>query len=158
MRFMLLVGSSAWRAKLLLADLQAQLSANERILRDFGPQIQYGHWRDGMFETQDGCYFMALGLNQPFRGLRRYANRIDFAVVDDIEDRKRVVNQSLIAARVDKILGRAGYSFSQRPATPRHRKQLHHTRRRHRRSTKASTRQAPRTHFQSRSHRQARQV
>ena len=111
MRFMLLIGSSSWRAKLLLADLQAQLEANERILKDFGPQIQYGHWRDGMFETQDGCYFMALGLNQPFRGLRRYANRIDFAVVDDIEDRKRVSNRSLIADRVDKILGDLGAAF-----------------------------------------------
>ena len=110
-RFMLLVGSSLWRAKLLLADLQAQLSANERILQDFGPQIQYGHWREGMFETRDGCYFMALGINQPFRGLRRYANRIDFAVVDDVEDRKRVANRSLIAARVDKIVGELGAAF-----------------------------------------------
>ena len=93
---MLLVASSAWRAKLLLADLQAQLEANERIISDFGPQMQYGHWRDGAFETSDGCYFMGLGINQPFRGLRRYANRIDLAIVDDIEDRKRVSNPGLI--------------------------------------------------------------
>lgn len=111
LRFMLLVASSAWRAKLLLADLQAQLQANERILQDFGPQMQYGNWKDGMFETQDGCFFIALGINQPFRGLRRYAHRIDFAIVDDIEDRKRVTNKSLIAGRVDKLLGELGAAF-----------------------------------------------
>ena len=111
LRFMLLVASSGWRAKLLLADLQAQLEANKRIIHDFGHQMQYGHWRDGAFETQDGCYFMGLGINQPFRGLRRYANRIDFAVVDDIEDRKRVTNSSLILSRVDKLLGELGGAF-----------------------------------------------
>ena len=111
LRFMLLVASSAWRAKLLLADLQAQLEVNERIIHDFGRQIQYGHWKDGMFETSDGCYFMALGINQSFRGLRRYASRIDFAVVDDVEDRKCIANRELIESRVDKILGDLSASF-----------------------------------------------
>ena len=111
LRFMLLVASSEWRAKLLLADLQAQLESNQRIISDFGTQLQYGHWRDGAFETQDGCYFMALGINQPFRGLRRHAQRIDFAVVDDIEDRRHVRNRSLIHARVDKLAGELGAAF-----------------------------------------------
>ena len=111
LRFMLLIGSNATRAKLLLADLQAQLEANERIIRDFGKQIQHGHWRDGIFETQDNCYFMALGIDQPFRGLRRYSNRVDFAVVDDIEDHRKVGNPALIERRVDKILGDLGASF-----------------------------------------------
>ena len=111
LRFMLLVASSEWRAKLLLSDLQAQFESNQRIIKDFGPQIQYGNWRDGAFETKDGCYFMALGIGQPFRGLRRYANRIDFAVVDDIEDRKHVANRMLIRARVDKVVEELGAAF-----------------------------------------------
>ena len=45
---MLLVGINELRARLLLADLQAQLEANERLLRDFGKQVAYGHWKDGM--------------------------------------------------------------------------------------------------------------
>ena len=103
LRFMLLVGINELRARLLLADLQAQLEANERLLRDFGQQVAYGHWKDGAFETTDGCYFMALGIDQPFRGLRRYANRIDFAVVDDCEDRKTALNPRLVEKRCDKI-------------------------------------------------------
>ena len=103
LRFMLLVGINEQRAKMLLADLQAQLEANERILRDYGQQISYGHWKDGAFETKDGCYFMALGLNQPFRGLRRYANRIDFAVIDDCEDAQVARNQRRVNEQADKI-------------------------------------------------------
>ena len=103
LRFMLLVGINELRARLLLADLQAQLEANERLLRDFGKQVAYGHWKDGAFETTDGCYFMALGIDQPFRGLRRYANRIDLAVVDDCEDRKTALNPRLVEERCDKV-------------------------------------------------------
>ena len=103
LKFMLLVGSTELRAKLLLADLQAQLEGNERLIRDFGKQIRYGHWQEGQFETMDGCYFMALGIDQPFRGLRRHANRIDLAVVDDVEDRKVALNPRIVQERVDKI-------------------------------------------------------
>ena len=103
LKFMLVVGINELRAKMLLSDLQAQLEANQRLIRDFGPQIRSGDWRDGSFETLDGCYFMALGIDQPFRGLRRYANRIDFAVVDDVEDRDAAANKLRIAKRADKI-------------------------------------------------------
>ena len=111
LRFMLLVGMNESRAKLLLSDIQAQLEANERIIQDFGPQVQYGSWRDGAFETRDGCYFMALGIDQPFRGLRRHGNRLDFVVIDDVEDRKKAKNQGLVRERCDKILGDIGGAF-----------------------------------------------
>ena len=103
LKFMLLVAINETRAKLLLADLQVQLEANERILADFGKQVSHGHWKEGMFETTDGCYFMALGIDQPFRGLRRYANRIDFAVVDDCEDAQTARNQRIVGERCDKV-------------------------------------------------------
>ena len=111
LKFMLLVAINQWRARLLLADLQAQLSANARIIQDFGEQRIYGKWSDGMFETKDGCFFMALGLNQPFRGLKRYAERVDYVVVDDIEDSKRAKNPQLVQEYTDKILGDIGAIF-----------------------------------------------
>ena len=113
MKFMALIGINEQRAKMLLADLQAQLEANARILRDFGPQIKAGDWRDGGFETIDGCYFIALGINQPFRGLRRGANRIDFAVVDDCEDPQVARNPRIVGGRCDKITKDLFPAFSQ---------------------------------------------
>ena len=104
MYFMLLVGINQWRARLLLSDLQMQLQGNERIINDFGQQVSYGNWKEGMFETQDGCYFMALGMNQSFRGLRRLAHRIDFAVIDDVEDLKIATNPRRVQEYTDKIV------------------------------------------------------
>lgn len=104
-KFFVVVGINELRAKLLLADLQVQFESNQRIIADFGQQISHGNWADGMFETADRCYFMALGIDQPFRGLRHYANRIDLASVDDVEDRKVALNPRIVQERGEKILG-----------------------------------------------------
>jgi len=104
-KFFLVIGINELRAKLLLADLQVQFESNQRLIKDFGPQISYGNWSDGMFETTDRCYFMSLGIDQPFRGLRHYANRIDMASVDDVEDRKVALNPRIVQERGEKILG-----------------------------------------------------
>jgi predicted phage terminase large subunit-like protein len=103
-KFTVIIGANELRANLLLADLQIHLEGNERIIRDFGPQISHGDWSKGMFETTDGCYFMALGIDQPFRGLRRFANRIDLAIVDDVEDRQVANNPRRVRERSEKIL------------------------------------------------------
>jgi len=110
-KFFVVVGINEIRAKMLLADIQVQLESNQRIIRDFGTQISYGNWADGMFETQDKCYFIALGIDQPFRGLRHYANRIDLASVDDIEDRKIAQNPTIVKERGEKILGDLAGAF-----------------------------------------------
>lgn len=103
-KFFLLVGINEKRAKQLLADLQAQFENNQRLINDFGNQITYGNWSDGVFETSDGCFFMALGIEQPFRGLRNYANRLDLVSIDDVEDRKVAKNERLVQERVEKIM------------------------------------------------------
>ena len=102
-QFMLLVGINQERANLLLFELQAQLEGNERIVKDFGKQVSYGDWSRGMFETQDHCFFMAVGIDQPFRGLKRYSHRIDLAIVDDVEDRKIASNPRRVHERCEKI-------------------------------------------------------
>ena len=71
-------------------------------------QMQYGSWADGQFETLDNRFFMSLGLNQPFRGLRNGANRPDFASMDDLEDRKQAKNIDLTRENVQKLTGDLG--------------------------------------------------
>lgn len=103
--FGLLIGRNQDAAKLLLGDVQMHLESNERIIKDFGMQVSYGNWADGEFETKDNRYFKALGLNQPFRGLRRGEYRPDFASVDDCEDRKEAKNKILTLEKAEKITG-----------------------------------------------------
>lgn len=105
LNFALLIGRNQDASNLLLGDIQMHLESNERIIKDFGLQMSYGKWTDGEFETNDNKYFKALGLNQPFRGLRRGEFRPDFASVDDCEDRKEAKNKILIAEKGEKITG-----------------------------------------------------
>ncbi len=106
--FGLIVGKTDNHGKLLLSDLQLHLESNERYIKDFGMQMQYGSWADGQFETLDNRFFMSLGLNQPFRGLRNGANRPDFASMDDLEDRKQAKNIDLTRENVQKLTGDLG--------------------------------------------------
>jgi hypothetical protein len=113
-KFFLVVGINENRAATLLQDLQVQLEANNRIIKDFGKQKEYGSWADGQFETTDRCTFMALGLNQPFRGLRLNGVRVEYASIDDCEDAKTALNKSLILEYAGKITGDIQGAFSKR--------------------------------------------
>lgn len=110
-KFGLVIGINSERAIMLLSDLQMQLQFNERIIKDFGTQVKYGTWAEGSFETLDGSFFLALGINEKFRGLRRGTNRLDYCVVSDCEDTKTVNNRRIIAERVDKITRDVGPAF-----------------------------------------------
>lgn len=103
--FGLLIGQNEDHAKRLLADLQGHLVANERYIKDFGTQHTYGNWADGSFECKDGSFFKGLGIDQPFRGLRNGANRVDAVSLDDVEDRKIAKNKTRVKERVEKITG-----------------------------------------------------
>ncbi len=112
--FGLTVGKNNDRACLLLADMQIQLESNQRLIKDFGEFKQYGSWADGEFETQNGRYFLGLGIDQPFRGLRKNSHRLDFANLDDLEDRDEALNKDLVLKRVEKITGDIGGAFGKR--------------------------------------------
>lgn len=103
--FALLIGANEGLAKILLSDLQVHLESNQRIIKDFGVQLSYGNWADGEFQTKDGKFFKALGLNQPFRGLRFGQYRPDFASVDDCEDRDRAKRKEMVTKYGEKITG-----------------------------------------------------
>jgi hypothetical protein len=103
--FSIIIGANGDLAKILLSDLQAHLENNQRYIKDFGSQISYGDWSDGDFETKDGKHFKALGLNQPFRGLRFGSYRPDLAILDDCEDRDRAKRPEMIRKYGEKITG-----------------------------------------------------
>jgi len=113
-RFFLVVGANELRAIMLLQDLQLQLEYNARITDDFGPQKLYGSWADGIFETTDRCTFMALGIDQPFRGLRANGNRLEYVSIDDVEDKKRAQNTRLTRELIEKVTGDIQGAFSTR--------------------------------------------
>lgn len=103
--FPVIIGANEGLAKILLSDLQAHLVSNERFIKDFGMQFSYGDWADGDFQTNDGKHFKALGLNQPFRGLRFGSFRPDLAILDDIEDRDRAKRPDMVNKYGEKIVG-----------------------------------------------------
>jgi phage terminase large subunit-like protein len=89
---MALVAINEKMAKIQLGELQAELEGNERYINDFGTQKRHGDWADGEFITQDRVKFIAQGIGQPIRGVKSNANRLDYAVVDDIDTLKRMKN------------------------------------------------------------------
>jgi hypothetical protein len=113
-KFFLIVGANEVRASMLLQDLQVQLEANNRIINDFGKQKSYGNWTDGQFETVDRCTFMALGIDQPFRGLRLNGVRLEYVSIDDVEDKKRAKNKELTSEYTEKVTGDIQGAFSTR--------------------------------------------
>jgi hypothetical protein len=105
LNFAVIVGRNENMAKILLQDVQVHLESNELFNKDFGNQVSYGSWADGIFESTDNKHFKALGINQPFRGLRFGAARPDFASVDDVEDRDQAKNKDMVRKYGDKITG-----------------------------------------------------
>lgn len=95
MRFMLLVGETDPKARKLISDVQAQFQYNQRFINDYGRKFKYGDWSDGDFTTVDGVKFTAISIGQNPRGLREEAERPDYIVVDDVDNRKRCNNDRL---------------------------------------------------------------
>ncbi len=112
--FGLLIGQNEDHAKRLLGDIQGHLMSNERYIKDFGTQFSYGSWADGNFECQDGTFFKGLGIDQPFRGLRNGANRVDGVSLDDVEDRKIAKNKERVKERGEKITGDVVKAFGKK--------------------------------------------
>jgi hypothetical protein len=105
LKTMLLVGQNEKKAFRLLADIQAQLSSNQRFINDFGDQVKYGSWQEGEFITKQGCAFYAIGIGQSPRGTRNEANRPDYIVVDDADTKQLSKNQARIDEYTDWING-----------------------------------------------------
>ncbi|MCS7029478.1 MAG: phage terminase large subunit [Bacteroidia bacterium] len=104
LKFGVIVGNNLNSAKRLLGDLQAQLMENQRIINDFGEQFKQGDWQEGEFTTQSGVTFVALGMGQSPRGLRRGKHRPDYIVCDDVDTAELSRNKSRIQDAVQWVL------------------------------------------------------
>ena len=90
--FLVIVGNNLDKAKMLLGDLQAEFEANALLMHDFGEQIKSGSWEKGYFRTKNGFIAKALGMGQSPRGLRVIAQRPNYIVCDDLEDKDTTKN------------------------------------------------------------------
>lgn len=103
LKFMLLVGETETKAQKLLSGIQAQLQYNKRLIEDYGEKFKTGDWSSGDFLTVDGVRFMAIGFGQNPRGIREGAERPDYIVVDDVDNRRHFKNERLMGDSVDYI-------------------------------------------------------
>lgn len=90
--YMLIIGNNEDKANILLNDLQAEFANNLRLRSDFGEQVTPGRWAKGSFSCRDRFVAKALGAGQDARGLREGAQRPNYIVVDDIEDKDSIRN------------------------------------------------------------------
>lgn len=111
LKFMVLCSANEDSASGLLADLQAELEANQLLINDFGEQR--GHrWEIGDFITSGKVRFKAIGRGQSPRGLRNRAERPDYIVCDDLDDDKLVGNPRLVQKAYDWMMGALRGCFS----------------------------------------------
>jgi len=101
---MVLVSVNGEKAKELLADVQAEFTGNETWKHDYGEMAKYGDWQEGKFSTANGMGFWAFGRGQSPRGIRKAANRPNYASIDDIDDKVLVRNEKRVREVVDWIL------------------------------------------------------
>ncbi len=102
-KYMLLIGQTYDKAKTLLADLQAEFEANPRLNHDFGNQKLSGDWTKGDFQTANGFYAKAFGMEQSARGIRRGPFRPDYISADDLDDEEITKNPKRLRAYAKKI-------------------------------------------------------
>ena len=101
MKFMLLIGQTERKAQKLLSACQAQIQYNKRLINDYGQKHKHGDWSESDFLTIDGVRFMSLGYGQDPRGVREEADRPDYIVVDDIDNRKHLNNNRMMREGVE---------------------------------------------------------
>lgn len=101
---MLLVGKSAFDAKVLLSDLQAEFEANPQLIADFGQLLDDGNWAKGNFRTKRGGAFFALGKGQSPRGKRNGPQRPNYIVLDDVDDDEEINNPKQVDKSVKWVL------------------------------------------------------
>lgn len=103
LHFMLLIGETEPKAKQLLSGIQAELQFNNRLKNDYGEKFQQGDWAEGDFTTTDGVKFHAIGFGGNPRGAREGAERPDYIVCDDVDDKRHVNNNRMMREAVDFI-------------------------------------------------------
>ena len=100
---LLLISNSYDNACRLLLPFMIQLEKNQRIINDYGEQVNPGHWEVGEFIAKCGCSFRAIGAGQSPRGTRNEAKRPDAILIDDIDTDEECRNPERISQKWDWI-------------------------------------------------------
>ncbi len=95
-KYILLASASYDNAERLLQPYLAHLTANERIIHDYGVQELPGSWTAGEFTTRKGVAFRALGKGQSPRGTRNENVRPDKIIIDDIDTDEDCRNPEMV--------------------------------------------------------------
>ena len=90
--YMVIIGNNQDKAEILLNDIQAEFANNYRIRHDFGNQVTPGQWAKGGFSCKERFIAKAIGAGQDARGLREGAQRPNYIVADDLEDKDTLRN------------------------------------------------------------------
>ena len=99
----LLISNSYDNACRLLLPFMLQLEKNQRIINDYGEQLNPGHWEAGEFIAKCGCSFRAIGAGQSPRGTRNEAKRPDAILIDDIDTDEECRNPERIRQKWEWI-------------------------------------------------------
>lgn len=95
-RYVLMISNSYDNAERLLMPYRAHLTANEKIINDYGFQELPGYWTASEFTTRKGVAFRALGAGQSPRGTRNEEVRPDVILFDDIDTDEECRNPEII--------------------------------------------------------------
>lgn len=98
-RNVLVISSSEKMAIRLLDPYRINLESNDRIINDYGPQVNYGNWEEAEFVTQQSASFRAIGAGQSPRGTRNQEVRPDIILFDDIDTDEDCRNPEMIKNR-----------------------------------------------------------
>ena len=99
-RNVLLVSNSHDNAVLLLAPFKALFESNQRIIQDYGPQMNMGAWTADKFVCKNGCSFRALGWGESPRGTRNAEKRPDFILIDDFDTDEECRNEDTMKKKI----------------------------------------------------------
>ncbi len=98
-RYVLMISNSFDNACRLLLPYKFSLEKNQYLIRDYGIQKKFGHWKSGEFITKQGIAFRALGAGQSPRGTRNEEVRPDVILFDDIDTDADCLNPQLISKK-----------------------------------------------------------
>ncbi|MFJ1412488.1 hypothetical protein [Capnocytophaga canimorsus] len=100
-KFVIYTSATKESAVRLLAPLKQAFEQRERIINDYGEQVNWGHWAEDNFLTNSGTLFLAIGAGQSPRGARNKEARPDVIVVDDFDTDEDCRNPDIVDKKWD---------------------------------------------------------
>ena len=96
----LIVSNSGDNAVLLMAPFKAFFESNQRVIQDYGAQMNIGSWTADKFVCKNGCSFRALGWGASPRGTRNAEKRPDFILIDDFDTDEECRNEDTMKKKI----------------------------------------------------------